>query len=936
ESSQGPKPRLPGGKAISPPASPPSDASWGMDQSWGQPSSPTPCSAEPLEQTVVWDPTETSTLLLPPRGPGGLGRAVNLILSIGKKGERKKEQPVGSSERPGNEALQMVSEGTGRTAGKSSSMKQLPAVTCCHPAPSSRTPAASHTLPKSMAGSLLSSLPWRERARAEQARLLTLRGIMGTSSLQPTSEERNCPSNTWPQKCSWRKGGPGVATTGPLLEELYVRNPLVRDIDSECEVASGDHHLPDPKAMCPHVSLGSVLSLELPRDTVVLGNHQEVVAQQEEVEGQEQLQGSGVRAWELTGTHRARWHEEVYVDGHSAWQRSKKLGMVSKCEKGMWSQEAGLDPSDIQQRPHRTAEEHCSPLIPGSAGEDLVDMRPRQLSRVCVLHRQVSQDRDKLATHQDQGNSPVVPVRATDHKAAPLGMGLSPVSTPSREGAIAVTAHTQPPAGHSQPGESSATATAPTQLSVFEWALGSPDTPSPAAAPGEACPPAHGQFEEEEEELQAIWDQAGGGREPSLWEDSRTSCELGSRTGSLPSPDAPPATSGPLILSSVNNVLVAKFTLPSAARLLHSQSGEKSPSMGHSSCDSPAGGHRVSARGGKTVSAAPLDSPSAWDRQRNGEERESSKMSPGKIEFQRMEGMLERKHLLQAGGRKASCRAWGLFHTVLMRQTLCFYQDHRDSLKSAVVALPLNLSQAVCTPDVEYTKKNNCFRLQLRDGSEYLLRAPSQPLMNEWVSKLQQNSGFPEVDYFQAAAQPVESTCSTGRKVPSASSIHLQGRHEVMATKSQEIVVLPYSNAQLQQPLGSQDALATKTVAAAGDCDTHRHRKQQWSPRGSPELWDKSCQDDYGLVASKRRSYSFTSATYQKITPVAVPKEPAEATGSYSVTLYIGEQVPAMPRARCHSFVAQPGSQQNMLGEKTSSPPRPKNKSVFKKFFGKE
>ena len=30
---------------------------------------------------------------------------------------------------------------------------------------------------------------------------------------------------------------------------------------------------------------------------------------------------------------------------------------------------------------------------------------------------------------------------------------------------------------------------------------------------------------------------------------------------------------------------------------------------------------------------------------------------------------------------------------------------------------------------------------RLRDGSEYLLRAPSQPLMNEWVCKLQQNSG---------------------------------------------------------------------------------------------------------------------------------------------------------------------------------------------------
>lgn len=33
-------------------------------------------------------------------------------------------------------------------------------------------------------------------------------------------------------------------------------------------------------------------------------------------------------------------------------------------------------------------------------------------------------------------------------------------------------------------------------------------------------------------------------------------------------------------------------------------------------------------------------------------------------------------------------------------------------LQSSVVALPLNLAGAVCTPDAEYTKKTNCFRLQ--------------------------------------------------------------------------------------------------------------------------------------------------------------------------------------------------------------------------------
>lgn len=61
-----------------------------------------------------------------------------------------------------------------------------------------------------------------------------------------------------------------------------------------------------------------------------------------------------------------------------------------------------------------------------------------------------------------------------------------------------------------------------------------------------------------------------------------------------------------------------------------------------------------------------------------------------------------------------------------------------------------------------------------------------------------------------------------------------------------------------------------------------------------------------------------------------------EAGSSYSVTLYIGEQVSAVPRARCHSFVAQTGSPRDTRGEKTTSPPRIKNKSVFKKFFGKK
>ncbi|NWW26380.1 SPTB2 protein, partial [Falcunculus frontatus] len=915
------EPKLPGKTAISPPASPLSDAPPGVEQSWEEPSSKTPRGVDPPKEAATWDPAETSTLLLPPRGPCGLGGTVNLILSIGKKGEKKKAQLLASSERPEEEALPMVE------ARKTCTAKRPPAVVRRPPASSGGMPAVSHTLPKAGAGCLFNSLQRREQARAEQARLLTLQGIMGDSSLRSTPEECHGPSNTWPQKCGRRKGGPGAAAAGPQLGELllYVRNPLVQDIDAECGAAPQNPCLPNPKITCPHLSLGSVFSLELPRDTVVLGCHRGAAARQQEAEGQEQRQDRGVRRWKPTGTHGVGWQQ----DGHSPQGPSKRLETSPKSERGAWFEEVSFNPSYSQQRAHCAGKEHWNPQRPSSTSKDLLDSRPSRPSRGGIG--------DELATRFGQNDSPSATGRARHHKAAWLELGSSPASIPDKAGAIPGPACTQQPASSSQPRGSPASPAIPTQLSVFEWALGSPQPQSPALGTKEVCHPAHRQFEEEEEELQAIWDGAHERRAQSPPGGSCASHRTSSGAGSLPSPST--TAGGPLILSSANNVLVAKFTLPTTSQLLHSPSGEKSPRVVHSGSDSPSG-LRVSPHMEELVSAAPLDASSAWDQRRHGqEERESSKVLPGKMEFQMMEGTLERKHVLQAGGRKASCRAWGLFHAVLMRQTLCFYQDRRDSLKSSVVALPLNLSGAVCTPDAEYTKKTNCFRLQLQDGSEYLLRAPTQPLMNEWVSKLQQNSGFPEVDYFQAAAQHVEGTGGTGSfsKVSSPGSSHLRGHHQVMTTKSQEVVMLPCASTLLQRPLGSQDGPADGTVEAAENAQGTGHKEKQWSPRGSPGLWDNICPEgDYGLVANKRRSYSFTSATYQKITPLAVPKEPVEAGSSYSVTLYIGEQVSAMPRARCHSFVARTGSPRDTLGEKTTSPPRTKNKSVFKKFFGKK
>ncbi|XP_067884719.1 spectrin beta chain, non-erythrocytic 1-like [Heterodontus francisci] len=85
---------------------------------------------------------------------------------------------------------------------------------------------------------------------------------------------------------------------------------------------------------------------------------------------------------------------------------------------------------------------------------------------------------------------------------------------------------------------------------------------------------------------------------------------------------------------------------------------------------------------------------------------------PSQTSSQTMEGTLERKHILQVGGKKASCRTWNTFHTLLFRKTLLFYKDRKDTIKSSMAAAPLNLSGVVCTPATDYLKKTNSFRLQ--------------------------------------------------------------------------------------------------------------------------------------------------------------------------------------------------------------------------------
>ncbi|XP_049927094.1 spectrin beta chain, non-erythrocytic 5 isoform X4 [Epinephelus moara] len=341
----------------------------------------------------------------------------------------------------------------------------------------------------------------------------------------------------------------------------------------------------------------------------------------------------------------------------------------------------------------------------------------------------------------------------------------------------------------------------------------------------------------------------------------------------------------------------------------------------------------------------------------------------GKPELQSMEGTLERKHKLQLGGKKAASRGWNSYHAVLYRHTLCFYQDRKDTLRSSACGLPLNLMGAECSPAPEYTKKPNCFRLRLRDGSEYLLNASSRFMMKKWMMKIQASTGrsesvpslssVPADQDFPISLKPfLCPNCHGLAKCHCPSSRHdvtstFPRRKPPGATQTKEIVVVTREFSHMPQSnLRSVDEQSTMSSSDGGCCDddedslkqtvTHRLSgacRNNTSP--SPHSPVSSGQD---WLSTKRRSHSFTSATFQKIKPMQhTPGGSGLERGSnYCVTLVVGDKTSdgvSISRSSESPLLASAGWQQDTHQDSAlrsyASLPRPHNKSVFKKFFGK-
>ncbi|KAL7987458.1 hypothetical protein Chor_006377 [Crotalus horridus] len=911
--------------------------------------------------TLVLEPSETPVLLVPQAAPGSLGSTVSLILSIEKEGEKKAAgSQTASSPTVGQETSHKVSTylhvkekdgcrnqdaNFGNSAFVSESVKQEPPRVPSFPFSRVEwSKATSHTFPKISSSCSSKSPNGKAKARAGDIQWLTSQRIMGTKA--------NClqegKHSTWPPRCS-RRVQVVQALSLPQRELMdYVKNPLEWAIDAECNLAretSGkctfqkqnkslhSHHSSTEKMnACQHLSLGSVLSLELPKDLSALRNVHDIVkvAKKElaERKGENQVKQVAQRSTEETKSPETSISlEKDTIRGHGV-MHSKPMRVedgshkLPKTKKGTWFEEVNINPTYGRQKAYSVAsneEVRLHPTSQNNSSDDFFYFKQNKPSHIGGLHEQIGLEWDKLAASLGRmGSSKEKQVKGVDCKRVKvqeaLRLKLKPSSaestsnpdlvshltrikdplvneTPEKENAQcseeSMSRH--PPSflhlGHKSPTEPSKL---DCELGYEENTLSNPElcpfnlTPWAEVAKGtklqdmaaEVRHPAHEMFEEEEEELQAIWNNMEKHKkgsdvpgDPGRKKDKEQS--LGS-------------SGGKLLLTSADNWLIAKFKLPTSAEMLQNSEGERKTSLG---VDKRKNGPNQCSKAdisicqelNKEVAASPgelsLQKICPADQQKFQEENKSvSKTLPSKLELQMMEGPLERKNLLQAGGRK------------------------------------------------------------------YLLRAPTEPLMKEWVIKLQQNSGLPEMDFFPSSSQPAQGMTSVVSAIAGQGVSHFQSFQKKLPTKSHEIRFVPKSSIKLQLPyIARSDPLdTTGNGLRAAPIYTTEQNLKQCSPLESARSQETPfCQeDDCGLVTSKRRSYSFTSATYQKITPLLKSKEP----NNYSVTLYIGEQTPTTPpRPRCHSFIATPGGAREMVGEQNQgASPSQKNKSVFRKFFGKK
>ncbi|KAM8738079.1 uncharacterized protein mymx isoform 4-T4 [Acanthopagrus schlegelii] len=1071
-----------------------------------------------------------SIVVLKEPGSPALGGTVNLILSFGNTGdsqvqvldppartdevEEETSEPVhrvstylhvkdnNLAVSPVYESITLPRQKSRSAASASPTFSLSSSVSPSSSAPAPQTANVTfHPLAGSGSSSIFSSLKrmGKKRKRKRDARRHTIQKIMGVEEQTDGMPHYACEmitydTHTWPLKEGRRK----KSTPKSVEAMAYMKNPLLRDIDTECSgeystipyAVSEEPTANHVRSHCRFLSLGSVLSFELPKDMTLIPSIQDIIT----IAPPESKKGAGTDPDPLSQRHTAL----------SSFKQTRPTPAVTSADTNF----SETSPVVVKDLP----DVDNSFRTPPSPEEDQTvpcnDLSQAQFS----LHEDAEQEWDKVSSevktsaaertvqssqlpiYVNQAQSTVehkhkcpsvhtlirdlnghqyhkCPRSHSVHEESPALQSLSQAShmVVNLKSTVSVSVRQDSVDSGISTSSSiklSSDAPCPDNLQpkgvvgrLMSFEVGgidgtktrennvTPSGPSTDSAELEAerVHLDHQQFEEEEEELQDIWNQTTNYRQSICsdiiyqpnQEESEPSDHSREPLVRSPSPKPPAVLYRNLATASAPNLLVAEFKLPPYVQSLLGYDRE------------PKGHHPPMAIGDRRSWAAfpnrepasktsvtlnetasdPVKLPDVGDNQRyiyqyredeeeeeeveeakageevdehrgcskdqsmsllsvhmgldgvcqqrqasqsldNMDKQEGSMTTGGRCvtlggnpELQSMEGPLERKHKLQLGGKKAASRGWNSYHAVLYRHTLCFYQDRKDTLRSSACGLPLNLTGAVCSPAPEYTKKANCLRLQLRDGSEYLLNAPSRFMMKKWMMKIQANtgqsesvsslSGVPVDQDFPISSEP--SLCS---RCLGLAKCYCSSRHDVTSTfpgrkpsgaaQTKEIVVLTREFTHMPQShLRSVDERSTMSSSCCDDDEddskqlvTHRLSAASRADTSSSPHSSVSSGDDW--LSNKRRSHSFTSATFQKIKPVShIPGGRGLEKGSnYCVTLVVGDK---SSDSSCRSseppLLALAGWQQDTCQDSAlrsyASLPRPRNKSVFKKFFGK-
>ncbi|XP_017279839.1 uncharacterized protein LOC108240684 isoform X2 [Kryptolebias marmoratus] len=873
-------------------------------------------------------------------------------------------------------------------------------------------------------GSIFSSLKRmnKKRKRKRDARRHTIQKIMGVD--EQTVGMHGCEAvpydtQTWPLKEGRRKKNSGKRTDG-VEAMAYMKNPLLADIDTECleeynitpyAVSAGQ-----VKGHCRFLSLGSVLSFDLPKDMTLIPSIQDIITIAPPEAKKGDLDPHSQRNTVLSSFRQTRLVPTV-TESSANSSTTKALCNEDKSVRPPSVRYLGENedqavqfaPSDIKSN---TAErDGMSQSIYENQASDSAPHKHKCLSVHTLIRDLNGHQYHKCARSQcKQEESPRLELNQASHMRVNVKSTMSVSVQQDSADPSSFRLCTDAPCPDHLQTKGVVGRLVSLEVGGIDCCKTRENDALSSSTNRDSADPVrldHQQFEEEEEELEDIWNQTTGYRQ-SICSDimyQHNQEDVAVEPLCCSSTTTTTNQAGlyrNLVTASAPNLLVAEFKLPSHVQSSLVQSDEEllPPLAGGERRSWAAFPNKEPANQRSVVvnetASDPVKLPDVADNPRyvyqyreEEEEEEEEELTgglkdqsinllsvcldracqqnlddlekkqeqvatggrcfilSGKPELQSMEGTLERKHKLQLGGKKAASRGWSSYHTVLHRHTLCFFQDRKETLRSSACGLPLNLMGAECLPAPDYTKKPNCFRLRLRDGSEYLFNTPSRFMMKKWIMKIQAStcqsdsasvlSGVRVDQDLSKSLKP--SVCfrcedqSSCRCSPQQDVTNTFPRHKPQSfTQTKQTLFLPKEPQ--SQPTGLNEQ---RTVSSSGaDCCNRSSLGQTVTPgdnmSSSPQSPESGGQD---WLSSKQRSHSFTSATYQKIQPVLRPPggRGVGKGSNYCVTLVVGDHAgPGAPPG------PSPGWQQDQYSALRSyvSLPRPCNKSVFKKFFGKK